>query len=128
MTGPETKKCPYCAEEIKAEAIKCRFCGSFIEASPLTRAVTRSWYRSRRDKVIAGVCMGMARQFNLSVTLIRLAFLLAACMGGWGLIIYVALWLIMPKEPETRGALEPPGPGPRFEGGAPRDGDFPVLR
>ena len=66
---------------------------------PFAQAVTQSWYRSRQDKVLGGVCMGLAKQFNVSVTLIRLAFLLGTFFGGWGLIIYIAFWFIMPKEP-----------------------------
>jgi phage shock protein PspC (stress-responsive transcriptional regulator) len=89
-----TKLCPYCAEEIRAEARKCRYCGSFVESgSPLAR----TWYRRRHGKMLAGVCAGLADQFGISVTIIRLAFLLSALLGGGvGIIIYLALWVVMP--------------------------------
>ena len=104
------KICPYCAEEIRSEAVKCRYCGSLVEPGS---ALSRTWYRRRHGKMIAGVCAGLAEQFGISVTILRLAFLLSALIGGGvGLIIYIALWVVMPYRPSERAPLEAPRPLP----------------
>lgn len=106
----ETKRCPYCAEEIRAEAVKCRWCGGLLGGNVLSRA----WYRSRRDKKIAGVCAGLADEFGVSVTILRLAFVLSMLIGGGvGLIVYCVLWVVMPLRPEEpMPAVRPPTPVP----------------
>jgi phage shock protein PspC (stress-responsive transcriptional regulator) len=93
ITETETKRCPYCAEEIRAEAIKCRHCGSMLEGGS---ALTRPWRRSRRHKMIAGVCAGLAEEFGISVTVVRLAFVLGTLASGMGIVIYLVLWVVMP--------------------------------
>ena len=100
---PTVKRCPYCAEEIRAEAIKCRHCGSMVQGrTPLTRP----WHRDTRHKMIAGVCAGLALEFGISVTIVRLAFVLGALVGGgMGLIIYVVLWVVMPRLREPDAAI-----------------------
>ena len=91
----ERKTCPYCAEEIRAEAVKCRFCGSRIDGNVLAM----EWTRRDEGRMIAGVCAGLADQFDISVTLVRLAFVLMCVFGvGTGIMVYVILWIIMPME------------------------------
>ena len=55
--------------------------------------------RSRSDRVVAGVCGGLAEFFGISAFWFRLAFLIALVPGGIpGLLPYILLWLIIPKE------------------------------
>lgn len=51
------KKCPFCAEEIQDDAIKCRFCGEFLDKSFLPKAKTK-WYQSTYTIIIALLCVG----------------------------------------------------------------------
>ncbi|HEX5878443.1 MAG TPA: PspC domain-containing protein [Actinomycetota bacterium] len=59
----------------------------------------RKLYRSKTNRQVAGVCGGLAEHFNLDPTLIRVLFVLLAVLGGSGVILYVAMWIIVPKEP-----------------------------
>jgi phage shock protein C len=60
---------------------------------------TRKLYRSKPNRKLAGVCGGLAQYFNVDATLIRVLFVLLAVLGGSGLVLYVAMWIIVPKEP-----------------------------
>jgi phage shock protein C len=61
----------------------------------------RKLYRRRGDRMLAGVCGGLADYFRVDVTLIRVIFIVLAVMGGAGLVIYLAMWLLVPEEPRT---------------------------
>jgi phage shock protein C len=56
-------------------------------------------YRSRKDKMIAGVCGGLAEHFNIDPTWVRLLFVLLFFVGGCALLVYLLMWLIVPVEP-----------------------------
>ena len=60
---------------------------------------SKKLYRSRRDRMIAGVCGGLAIYFNMDPTWVRLIFILFLLLGGSAILIYVIMWMIVPKEP-----------------------------
>jgi phage shock protein C len=60
---------------------------------------TRKLYRSKSDRMLGGVCGGLAEYFNTDATLIRLLFVLLTVLGGAGPIIYLAMWIIVPNQP-----------------------------
>lgn len=55
--------------------------------------------RPRSDRMIAGVCSGIARRFGVSANMVRLIFVLSLLLPGPQLIIYLAAWILMPQEP-----------------------------
>ncbi len=68
-------------------------------------------YRSRKERMLAGVCGGLAEYLNTDPTLIRVLFaLLALFTGGFGgLLAYIVLVIIIPEEP-TEATPPPPPP------------------
>ncbi len=58
-------------------------------------------YKVEEGKKIAGVCGGLARYFNIDVTLIRLAWALFCLAGGSGLLIYFVAAIVMPNEEDV---------------------------
>ena len=56
-------------------------------------------YRSKNDRVIAGVCGGIGRYFEIDPVIIRIIWVLLAFAGGAGILAYLISWLIIPKEP-----------------------------
>ena len=65
-------------------------------------------YRSTTDKMIAGVCGGFAKYFNVDPTLIRVLLVLFCLLGGSGLLFYIVCVVVIPEEPAgTEGGYTP---------------------
>ena len=60
---------------------------------------SKKLYRSRSNRMLAGICAGIANYFNVDPTIVRLVFVIMALAGGPGLIVYLILALIIPEEP-----------------------------
>lgn len=55
-------------------------------------------YKSSKERVICGVCGGLAEYFGLEVSLVRLAWILFTCLGGSGLLAYILAAIVIPSE------------------------------
>lgn len=58
---------------------------------------TRRLFRDPDDHLVAGVCAGIANYFDIQAAWIRLAFALTFFFAGTGLILYIILWIVIPK-------------------------------
>ena len=56
----------------------------------------RKLYRSQSQRMLAGVCGGLAEYFNIDATVMRVLFLILAVFGGSGIVLYVVMWIVVP--------------------------------
>jgi len=94
----------------------------------------RRLYKDQHRKMIGGVCAGLAEYFNIDVTIIRVLFLGSLILHGTGFLLYVILWICLPKKnyifadpnvdykvpPSMFGNIPPQQPGEPFTGLAPK--------
>ncbi|HUZ21161.1 MAG TPA: PspC domain-containing protein [Acidimicrobiales bacterium] len=59
---------------------------------------SRPLRRSGEDRMLAGVAAGIADWFGVDVTAVRVAFVVLAVLGGAGIPLYLAAWLLIPEE------------------------------
>lgn len=61
-------------------------------------SMTAKLVRPRDDRIIAGVCSGLGRRFDISPNVIRLIFIAFLFLPGSSVIAYLVLWLLIPSE------------------------------
>ena len=59
-------------------------------------------YRNTENKMLAGVCSGIADYFDIDPTLVRLGWVLFSLLGGSGLLAYIIAAIIIPDAPKTK--------------------------
>lgn len=62
-------------------------------------------YRSSRQKVVSGVCGGLAEYLDMDVTIIRLLWVIAILIGVTGLLLYLIAAIIIPKDEDYDGTV-----------------------
>ena len=63
-----------------------------IEDFSMSKTLSRS-----NDRIIGGVCAGVADYFGFDKTLVRVIYLLLVLFGGAGILVYLILWILMPS-------------------------------
>jgi len=73
--------------------LKSRFNGE-----KMAKSKTKKLYRSKKNRVIAGVCGGVAEYFDVDPTIVRLAWIVFSLLWGAGILAYIIAWIIVPEQ------------------------------
>ncbi len=74
---------------------------------------TRNLYRSRSNRMVAGVCGGLGEYLGIDPTIVRLAFAIGLFFGhAFVLILYLIMLIVVPEEPPVVQTINPPAAEP----------------
>lgn len=63
--------------------------------------MTKRLYRSHSGTMLGGVCSGLEKYLNIDVVWVRLFFVLLAVTSGFGVLVYLVLWIVIPREDQA---------------------------
>jgi phage shock protein C len=66
--------------------------------------MNKRMYRSHKEKMIGGVCGGIAEYFDIDPVFVRILFVVAVFAGGSGILAYIICWIVIPQQPYTISA------------------------
>lgn len=122
--------CARCGNQLVAGASFCSNCGAPTSGGAYTQSAwavqpgaldaSLKLQRPRNNRMIAGVCAGLAQHYRWDLTWVRvLTVLISLFSSGAGLVAYIVFWLVMPEEqwllPTTVTSVPPP-PAPPATG------------
>ncbi len=102
----ERVACPYCREMILPGALKCKECGSNLRRRWCPPPEGMIWTRNPPGRKLLGVAACLAHNFRVSPTFVRLTFVLLTFVSFLGLVLYLALWAILPPAPGQPSAFD----------------------
>jgi phage shock protein C len=104
--------CSSCGKEIPSDARFCVHCGAptAVPAAAMPMPSFSGLFRSRSQRMIAGVCGGLAQTYGWDVTIVRLVTALLIFFTGIPVFVYFAAWIIVPEEPIVFPMTPPPPP------------------
>jgi phage shock protein PspC (stress-responsive transcriptional regulator) len=97
----DRRPCPYCAEEIAAQAVRCPYCRSRLVTFDAT-----ALHRDHPERKLAGVAAAVAQALAVPAVVVRAAFVVLSFFHLAGLVLYGILWLLVPYAPGDESVLE----------------------
>jgi len=76
------------------------------ESEPRTASSSRRIYRDPDRRIFGGVCAGLAAYLNMDALIMRIIFAILILAGGFGILIYLVLWVVLPEARTTAQKLE----------------------
>jgi phage shock protein PspC (stress-responsive transcriptional regulator) len=94
--------CSKCGKKNPNDAKYCKICGNSIKKDDTKTVEHKRLYRSDDDKLLGGVCGGIAEYFDIEPIFVRIVFLIGLFFSfGFIIIIYILFWIFVQKNPNS---------------------------